>query len=549
MQRNSVPNISPSEWRWVIVFSGLLVAITLLPYAWAFASDSPTDSWQFMGMLPNPQDGATYLSKINEGVNNSWLFYLSYTPEPHSGAAINEFYLFLGHIARLTGLSGLLIYHIARLVTGFIMYISIYYLGAVIWPRLRPRRLFFSLLAVGSGLGWLFLVVFGRGSIFDSGVLPSDLTIPESIPFYATFVNPHFPLAIALIALMASMFVVVFRPGFNEQPNATNGGIMVIVLSIALAIVQPQGLLPILMALGTYLLFITVRTRRIPLLELNWVALAALPALPFAIYYVAVTRDNPAMRLWSTQNVTLSPPLFNYILGFGLLLIIAIPGLWRGVRHFERDGDRFMLLWFVVNVLLLYAPTNLQRRFSIGLIIPIVYFAVRALEDYWFHRVQPPWRDAALVAVFVFIVPSNILALSIPIYGVVRPDAGIDNFQLLYAGHGEAIQWLKKNGYPNDIVLAPPGPSLWIPAYTDLRVVYGHPYETLNAAEKFKEVTAWYDGEDCNTVIDKYHVRYIVSDYVQPTKDSASSPPTSGCYKSLNQPVASFDNVYIYALY
>src|SRR5258708_198697 len=172
MQRNSVPNISPSEWRWVIVFSGLLVAITLLPYAWAFASDSPTDSWQFMGMLPNPQDGATYLSKINEGVNNSWLFYLSYTPEPHSGAAINEFYLFLGHIARLTGLSGLLIYHIARLVTGFIMYISIYYLGAVIWPRLRPRRLFFSLLPVGSGLGWLFLVVFRGSTLFISASFP-----------------------------------------------------------------------------------------------------------------------------------------------------------------------------------------------------------------------------------------------------------------------------------------------------------------------------------------------------------------------------------------
>src|SRR5260221_5578282 len=112
----------------------------------------------------------------------------------------------------MPGLSGLLIFPIARLVTGFIMYISIYYLGSVIWPRLRPRRLFFSLLAIGSGLGWLFLVFFGRGSSLDAATLPSDLAIPESIPFYSTFVNPHFPLAIALTALLASMFVVVFRP-------------------------------------------------------------------------------------------------------------------------------------------------------------------------------------------------------------------------------------------------------------------------------------------------------------------------------------------------
>src|SRR5215475_4591805 len=138
MQRNSLPGISPSEWRWVIVFSGLLVTITLLPYAWAFASDSPTDSWQFMGMLPNPQDSATYLSKIDAGLHGQWLFTLQYSPEPTTGAAINEFYIFLGHIAQITGLSALLIYHVARLVTGFVMYISLYYLGSVIWPRLRP---------------------------------------------------------------------------------------------------------------------------------------------------------------------------------------------------------------------------------------------------------------------------------------------------------------------------------------------------------------------------------------------------------------------------
>lgn len=557
MQRNSVPGISPSEWRWVIIFSGLMVAITLLPYAWAFASDSPADSWQFMGMLPNPRDGATYLAKINEGMNGHWLFYLPYTPEAHSGAAINVFYLFLGHIAQLTGLSSLLIYHIARLATGFVMYVSIYYLGSVIWPRLRPRRLFFSMLAVGSGLGWLYLVVFGRGSVLDSAVLPSDLAIPESIPFYAAFVNPHFPLAIALIALIASMFVVVFRPGFNEQPSASNGGITVILLTIALAIVQPQGLFPITAALGAYLVLLALRVRRIPFLELNWVALAVLPALPFAIYYLAVARDNPAMRVWSEQNVTISPPPDKYILGFGLVLIIALPGLWRGFRYFERDGDRFMLLWLVVNTVLLYLPRSLspyeplsiQRRFSIGLIIPIAYFAVRALEDYWFNRIRPPWRDAALVAVFVFIVPSNILAISIPIYGVVKPDAGIENFQLLHAGHGEAIQWLKANGRTNDVVLAPPGPSLWIPAYTDLRVVYGHPYETLNATQKFKEVTAWFDGEDCNTAIEKYHVRYIISDYIQPGRDGTVEPPASGCFKNLNSPVASFHNVFIYALY
>lgn len=134
--------VSTAEWRWVIVISGLLVALTLVPYAWALATNETADGWQFMGMLSNPKDGATYLSKIEQGRRGAWLFELRHTPESHNGAGFHTFYIFLGHIARLTGLSSRLIFHIARVATSLLMYISIYQLGATIWIRLRPRRCF-----------------------------------------------------------------------------------------------------------------------------------------------------------------------------------------------------------------------------------------------------------------------------------------------------------------------------------------------------------------------------------------------------------------------
>jgi hypothetical protein len=545
MRRVNAPGISPTEWRWVIIFSGLMVAITLIPYAWAFASDAPNDSWQFMGMLHNPQDGATYLSKIAEGARGSWLFTLSYSPEKTSGAAIFEFYLLLGHLARFLGFSPLLMYHIARLVTGFIMYISIYYLGSVIWPRLRPRRLFFSLLAVGSGLGWLALVLIpGTGSN-----PPPDFSIPESIPFLSTFVNPHFPLAIALIALLAGIFVMVFRPGFKLEPTFSNGGLSVIAISIGLVVVLPQALIAIAAALCVYILVMTWRTRRIPQLELSWVLLAILPSVPFYIYYVAVVYYNQNLQVWNTQNITLSPPPWNYILGFGLLLLVAIPGLWRAVRHFERDGDRFMLIWVVVNAILLYAPVNFQRRLSIGMIIPIVYFAVRALEDYWFDHISIKWRDPALIALFVFIIPSNILSLTLPLFGVVNPKAGIENKQLLPAGYGEAIRWLDDHGIPGNVVLATVQPSLWIPAYSNERVVYGHPYETLNAEQKLKEVADWYEkGLGCQELLTKYNVRYIFNNYNALTDQVLDNV---GCISKLNlgAPVFTSGSIAVYEVH
>src|SRR5262249_49478268 len=266
MRRDIAPSIAPFEWRWAIIFSGLLLATTLLPYGWAFASNAPSDNWAFMGILVNPKDEASYLAKINEGAQGSWIFTLPYTGETQTGVAIHEFYLLLGHIARLTGLSSLLMFHISRLVTGFFMYLSFYYLGSVIWPRLRPRRLFFSLLAVGSGLGWLYLVLAGRSSgIAAFQDLPTDLSIPESIPLFATFVNPHFPLAIALVSLLAATFITVFRPGFTMEPTVTNGGLGVVLITGALSVVQPQALIPIMTALVAYVIVLAVRSRKIPM--------------------------------------------------------------------------------------------------------------------------------------------------------------------------------------------------------------------------------------------------------------------------------------------
>ncbi len=554
MQRVTAPDISSAEWRWVSIFSGLLVAITLLPYAWAFAIDSPNNNWQFMGILANPQDGASYLSKIREGARGDWLYTMTYTPEPYSGAAFHEFYILLGHLSRLLGLSPLLMFHIARLVTGFAMYVSIYHLGAVIWPRVRPRRLFFVLVGVGSGLGWLGLLFLTHptGAV-GATWLPTDLWIYESIPFIATFANPHFPLAIALITLLAATFVMVFRPGFNTEPTMSNGGLSVALVTIALCFAQPQGWVPIAAALCAYIAVLIWRTRHIPRLELKWVALVILPAVPIFIYYMAIVRENAALRIWNDQNQTPSPSPFLYILGFGLLLLVGIPGMWRAVRHFERDGDRFMLIWLIVNVIGLYSavpfrllslsvptPFNLERRLTIGLIIPIVYFTVRALEDYWLHRISPKWRYPALIALIVFVIPSNVLSLGIPLVGVLRPEAGIESYQVLPVGYVHAIQWLNANAERGRVVLAAPRPSLWVPAYSDMRVVYGHPYETLYADRKLKEVNAWYKGEDCTKLITRYQVDYVLNDTLS---DGANSP----CVKNLGEPVAVFENVAVYA--
>ncbi len=542
--------VSSSEWRWVIIFSGLLVTLTLLPYVWAFASDTPNDHWQFMGILSNPLDGATYFAKIGEGVRGQWLFTLAHTPEVSDGVAIHEFYLLLGHLADVLNFTPPLIFHLARIATGFAMYIAFYFLGATIWQRLRARRLFFGLIAVGSGLGWL-------ATLFFPTLHPIDLYVPEAIPLYATFINPHFPLSIALVTLIAATFIRVFRPGYNVKPSLGNGGLTLGIVAFVLALLQPQAWLPIGFALSMYLVVQTIQTRKLPPeYQSQWVALAVIPALPVLAYDLGFVYLDPLYRNWNAQNVTSSGSVFNYILGFGLLLLVALPGLWRALRHFEQDGDRLMFVWLITNALLLYAPFNLQRRLVIGMIIPIVYFAVRSLEDFWFNRIRPKWREAALVTLFVFVIPSNVFALLIPLVGITQPTSGLRNYQLLPADYNHALSWLHDNTAVGSVILAPPTTSLWIPAYSPARVVYGHPFETVDALTKRAEVADWYAGKHCAELIGQYHIQFVImgpSEYV-PSRDS--KPPAlnvdttsneSPCVRSLGKPVAHFGTVTIYA--
>jgi hypothetical protein len=507
-QQQAATNVSGTEWRWVIIFGGLLVAASVLPYLWAFISLNTQPTHRFVGILHSPLDSAVYIAKIDQGLRGAWLSTLTHTPEVTPSFFLNSFYLVLGHLAKALGLSTLMIFHLARLTMSFAMFVALYHLGSTIWNRLRPRRLFFSIAAVGSGLGWLALMLSPETPQTQLAV---DLNLFEALPLLSTFANPHFPLAIALIALIAATYITVFRPGFEMTPTLTNGGLGIALISLLLVIVLPHGWLPIASALSLYVIILVMRTRRLPLLEVTWVSLTILPALPILIYYAVMMSAETPLSAWIAQSQIAPLPPDRYLFGFGLPLLAALPGIWRALRYFERDGDRFMLLWLIVNAIILYLPLPMPQRSVIGLFIPIVYFATRAIEDFWFERIPAKWRDAALVAFFVFIVPSNVLMAIVPMIGINDPVRGEEGGLMMPKGYTDAFRWLNSTGEESVVVLAQPLPSLWLPSYTPMRVVYGHPYDTLQSSKRLTDVQLWYAGQECRAILTRYNVRYILT--------------------------------------
>ncbi|MBZ0301566.1 MAG: hypothetical protein K8J31_17605 [Anaerolineae bacterium] len=506
MRSGFTAHIAPTEWRWVIVVAVALILLAFAPYG-LLALRGPSEAgWQFMGILHNSRDGATYLSKMMLGTHGEWLVHFQHTPESHGGAFIQVLYPLLGQVAGLTGVPVLVVFHLMRALSAVLMYLALYQLAATIWMRIRTRRIFFVLVSLAAGLGWLYAIL--SGGRVDS----PDLSIPEAFPLQSTFVNVHFPLTLACVALLVSIIIEIFRPGATEEPTLSNGGLTAVLLSLALALLYPQALVPLGGALVTYAGWRWLSKRHVNRRELFWLLVILLPAVPIAAYYGAVVMYNPAMAEWSRQNVTAAPPLPVLLIGFAFPLIIALPGIIRAFGRYEAHDDHFMLAWLIVMLVCIYLPTNIQRRFAVGMMLPLAYFATRALEAFWLPQFSNRrWRYRVMILFVPLIALTHLFVLFIPTLPIVAGRPQDTQGLYLERDYAAVFEWLRERTRLTDVVLASEPVSLWLPGWAGTRVVYGHPFETLQADVKKDAIRAWYaSGQDCQTLIDDYSIRFIL---------------------------------------
>jgi hypothetical protein len=486
------------EWRWVAWVTLALVIASCVPYliAWMAAPQGT----HFTGILFNPYDGNSYLAKMRQGLAGSWLFRLPYTPEPQQGAPVYLFYLLLGHVARWTGLPLVAIYHAARVLGGAAMLTALYALAAHLSEDLGKRRAMFLLAALGSGLGWLV----------SSRVLTADLWVTEAFPVYALLANAHFPWAIALMAGIAYCALRVVCCEVIGDKRAWPWGAGTIAGAVALGAVQPFGLLPVFGGLGVLLVARAVRERRVSWRATAWVAGAAVAALLYPLYMQWALNHDPVLAVWNTQNATPTPPLWDWTLSYGLVLVLAVLGGVGAARR-GADGDWLLLGWAAVTLVGMYLPLPLQRRLSLGLGVPLGLLAGLG----WWRlraRLKPHLRGLAqgLTVIACTLTPVFIISLTL-----LAALAGEPRFYLS-DGEWAALAWLRDRGRPDAVVLCSPRLGLFVPAWAGQPVVYGHPFETVDAGEREAQVEAFFAGEmsqeEQETFLRENHVGYAIGD-------------------------------------
>ena len=511
--------ISRAEWRWTMSVALAVVVVSTFPYAAGYLAQTP--GLRFAGAVFDLEDYHSYQARMWQGYRGAWQFRSLFTPEQHEGIYSQPFYIALGHLARLLGLGLPLTYHLARVVFGFLMLLVVYRFVARFAESLPIRRVAFLLAATSSGLGWLIEAVCPTP---PGGISPIDFWLFDAYTFFSLFQVPHFSVAVALLlSTFVLLLGLVEESGKRAFPLKDVG--LLILYSCGLGLIHPHMLLLADLVPVLYLVWRTATERRLPVRFLLACLTMGLGQVPLLLYDYVVFTTHPVFRAWAAQNLTLSPPPVYYILGYGLVILLAIWGVPLTFRASQRMP--FCLIWASVVVILAYLPWGLQRRFLEGVHVALCVLAGYGLVDGLMPVLAHPlgriarllrysprrlrWLTQALILVLAAI--SNLYLVSNYVLAAATRHPAL----FRTADEVAAVQWLDVHSEWDETVLAAYETGNWIAGAIGHRVVLGHWAETVDYELKRMQVADFYaagtTGADRRELLDRWGVRYV---YVGP---------------------------------
>ncbi len=479
------PGRQPRRWsRFALGFGAILAGLSLLPYLLAYLWTPP--GHHFTGFFFISDDATTYLAKMRQGAEGSWVWNDPYTSEPHGGVFLFGFYLLFGHLGGLLHLPMIATYHLARISGGIALILAADRLcRRVLTPDLH--RLALVLIMLGSGLGFL-APALGNPSIFGSQIEALDLHLPELSGWYSLLAIPHFAWATALI--IASLLGLLQLESDSPSPLWRGGAWRTVGLTsgamIALTAIHPQ-MIPVLGLIWlAYQAMLFAWGQRTPWRILVAQAVPFIATLPLLAYNAWILFRDPTIAEWASQWRHQAPAPLSLVISLGVPLVLAVIGMTVAWRRRDR-GLALMLVWPPLVAALLYLPNlaNIQRRLLDALYVPLGILAAVGLRELTIRLSAAGRRRLQAV-----LVGACCLSSAIVLTIALRFASGAFSEAYVSSDAWQAMQWLSAHHQPNDRALSSPGDGQLLPAWSGVSVYVGHYSETLDYFQKIRSVNS-----------------------------------------------------------
>ncbi len=487
------PKITKRETKFFVLWSVFIIALILLPHLYGYFTTPVGKQFTNLSYF-YPEDTNSYFAWINQAKNGQILFEDMFTSEPHAKAFFHPVFLILGLASRVLGLGVVALWYIGQIIANLFLCFSLYLFLSFFIKKIGQRILAFILVTTSAGLGWIF------------GFASTDTWMPEA----TIFQSMGWPLLFAItIALMLWVFMLFLKAQREKQLKYI---FYAALLALLLAFIHPYDIVTVYGVLGIYTLYLIFSSGRIKEHLLRIFIFLAL-SLPAPLYNFYLVLKNPVFNQWA-QSKTLSPPLYSYLLGFGILIPLATWGIFWIIKE-KKEKLYFLLVWTLVSFVLVYLPFNFQRRLIMGIQIPLVILGSIPL----FKLVTPLKGRRVINSLPKLIVLGYVLLI---LCGTNINHLG-NTFLMLKKGNYpwylekktvEAIKWLDKNSDSQEVVFASYETGNFIPRFSRHKAFIGHWDQTINLVEKEKVVENFFTGQEesyteFEEIFKKHKVKYV----------------------------------------
>jgi hypothetical protein len=444
------------------------------------------------------QDYFWYLSLMRQGWDGSLLLTSRFTPEKFAPQLVNTFFPLAGTVARIFGINLPFMYTLLRVFFGG----GLLFAGHVLLKELKlPKLLKIS--------GMLFIIFGAPFWFIDHGALRQmgEFWTGFDPIFRITWLPHHLAANICLI-----ISIIIFSKSLRSFKLLMIAGISAGLCGWF----NPGSLIILLMAVG---IGGTVYIWQIGLIRQIWrtVFFGVVACLPmiWLIHIQNTVFPWTAFRDW--ERFVQYPIDFWGL--FGVMGIVGILGMLGIPLAIAKKEILWNLLvgWFMAPIIGLVIITRFMPISNSRFLQGAFYIPGAILATLTLGKLGILGRLGMLGKLGRYMIVGLILLFQIPAFvaSVSRQNMYIDrnlgNPLVMISGNDwKALSWLAKNGRKDALILISEPTATLIPAFTSLRVFFGHPTFSLSADIKREEVNRFYQNPAGElAILKRYEVNYI----------------------------------------